>query len=270
MTLSTKQFQAVVWEYYRQHGRQLPWRSLVGGELNPYHVLVSELMLQQTQVTRVVPKYQEFLIAFPTIEALAGADLAQVLTLWSGLGYNRRAKFLWQAAQVVVAEHGGVIPDTRDELVVLPGVGANTAGAILAYAFNKPEVFVETNIRTVYLHHFFSDEVGVSDVQLRKKVSDTLEITNPREWYWALMDYGAHLKSTQPKHLHRALAHTKQSRFEGSARQLRGKALRLLAESPWSRQELELELADERASKVLDDLLTEGLIHYTNGVVSLG
>src|SRR6266550_351214 len=148
-----QQFHEAVWDYYREHKRIMAWRV----HPTPYSVLVSELMLQQTQVNRVLPKFQEFMLRFPTVISLADAPLAEVLRVWSGLGYNRRAKFLHAAAQVVVEKYGGVIPATFTELVTLPGVGKNTAGAVLAYAYNQPVVFIETNIRSVFFHHFFAD-----------------------------------------------------------------------------------------------------------------
>ncbi|HET9174252.1 MAG TPA: hypothetical protein VFN56_03145, partial [Candidatus Saccharimonadales bacterium] len=143
------EFRAVVWRHYEAHGRHdLPWRQPnAAGRFDPYAITVSECMLQQTQVSRVLGKYQEFLAQFPTVAALANADLGAVLRVWSGLGYNRRAKFLWQTAQLVLSSSSQQFPRSLPELVALPGIGANTAGAILAYAFNEPAVFVETNIR---------------------------------------------------------------------------------------------------------------------------
>jgi A/G-specific adenine glycosylase len=150
-------FQKTVWDFYRAHRRTMPWRV----EPAPYFVLVSELMLQQTQVSRVQSKFISFIRKFPTIEALAAAPLADVLGAWSGLGYNRRAKFLWQAAQDIQAK--GSFPQTVDLLMQLPGIGANTAGAIAAYAFNRPVFFIETNIRTVFIHHFFEPYIYLAE-----------------------------------------------------------------------------------------------------------
>lgn len=188
--ITGQDFHDTIWAYYHDHGRHdLPWRQMT----DPYAIMVSEIMLQQTQVSRVIPKYHEFLRQFPNVQSLAAARLGDVLRAWSGLGYNRRAKYLWQAAQAIADDFGGKFPDSRDQLVQLPGIGANTAGAILAYAFNQPTVFVETNIRTVYLHHFFADTEAISDVQIRKLLEQTLDHEQPREFYWALMDYGASL-----------------------------------------------------------------------------
>lgn len=194
-------FQQVVWDYYATHGRHdLVWRIPHEHGFDPYAIMVSEIMLQQTQVVRVVPKYQAFMAQFPTIQALADAPLADVLAAWSGLGYNRRAKFLWQAAKAVVEHYGGVMPRTVTELTTLPGVGKNTAGAIAAYAYNSDAVFIETNIRTVFIHHFFADDSAVRDASLEPFICQTVRAAretvgrSPREWYWALMDYGTYLK----------------------------------------------------------------------------
>lgn len=183
------EFQEVVWNYWREHGRQgLPWRE----EPSAYNVVVSELMLQQTQVERVVPKFLEFTEQFPDFSALASAPLSDVLIAWQGLGYNRRAKYLHELAKAVVRLDG--LPETLEELVKLPGIGKNTAGAILAYAFDQPVVYIETNIRTVYLHHFFADRFDVDDKELLPFIARTLDHSEPRAWYSALMDYGTFLK----------------------------------------------------------------------------
>jgi A/G-specific adenine glycosylase len=155
-------FQEIIWEKAHELYREMPWRD----NTDPYFVLVSELMLQQTQVDRVILKFELFMTTFPTIKDLANASLAEVLTTWSGLGYNRRAKFLHEAAQKVVADFNGAIPDNYDALVTLPGIGPNTAGAILAYSFNQPVVFIETNVRTVYFHHFFEDQRLIGNIRV--------------------------------------------------------------------------------------------------------
>lgn len=256
-----EQFQQTVWGYYNKHGRHdLPWRQFeADGSLDPYKALVSELMLQQTQVPRVIPKFAEFVQQFPTMQALAAAPLSDVLRAWNGLGYNRRAKFLWQAAQAVVSEHGGMLPDTSDALVKLPGVGANTAGALLAYAYNKPVVFVETNIRSVFIYHFFAGAQAVDDKDIADLVAQTLP-DNPRLWYWALMDYGTYLKQTVGNVNKQSRHYAKQSAFYGSRRQVRGQVLRELAAAARTRDDLVRLIADERLQSVLDDLTREGLV----------
>src|SRR5258708_5455020 len=178
-------FIQTVWAYYAAYGRHdLPWRRPeADGSFDAYKILVSEVMLQQTQVQRVIPKYHEFLRQFPTLRVLDNAPLGQVLVAWQGLGYNRRAKFLWQAAQMAGQDFGGHMLRDQKQLERLPGVGVNTARAILAYAFNEPVVFIETNIRTVFIHHFFKDETDIPDAAIRELVAQTLDHTKPRGWY---------------------------------------------------------------------------------------
>lgn len=238
----------------------MPWRV----NTEPYFVLVSELMLQQTQVDRVIPKFHLFMMAFPTIRSLAAAPLAEVLIVWSGLGYNRRAKFLHETARKVVADFGGVIPDTFDGLVQLPGVGPNTAGAILAYSFNQPVAFVETNIRTVYFYHLFKQDALISDTKLKEKVTETVDREHPRQWYWALMDYGAYLKKHGAGQIDRSKHYKKQAPLRGSVREVRGLILKALSGEDLTLRELTDKLPkDERFEKALTDLKKEGLIKQT-------
>lgn len=269
-------FQQTVWEYYLAHGRHdLPWRhTAADGSFDPYNIVVSELMLQQTQVPRVLPKFLSFTAQFPSFAALAAAPLASVLQAWSGLGYNRRAKFLWQTAQQVVAEYGGHLPQTRETLVRLPGIGPNTAGAIVTYAYNQPVPFIETNVRTVFIHHFFADHPEkVSDKLIDELVRTTLPSAHseisPREWYWALMDYGTHLKQTVGNLSRASTMYTKQSAFHGSRRQIRGQVLRLLGQAPHTIEALQQEIDDERLVPVLADLRAEGFIQQRGSQVRL-
>ncbi len=256
--------------YYRKSGRHdLPWRQTS----DPYRIAVSEVMLQQTQVARVIGKYKEFLKAFPTARSLANAPLRQVLLLWSGLGYNRRARFLQKMAQAVVAgspsslklrrAEEGKFPKTFDELLQLPGVGRYTAGAIMAFAYNRPMAMIETNIRTVYLHHFFKNSTErVSDAELLPLIEQTLDHKNPRQWYWALMDYGSHLKS-QGVHIHRKSAqYQKQAAFKGSLRQVRGAVVKILTTQSVTVSQLKKETGFEqdRIEQAVQSLFHEGLI----------
>lgn len=252
------EFQERVWGYYRENRRVMPWRE----DPRPYKVLVSELMLQQTQALRVIPKFDAFIYTCPDFASLAEMSLAEVLTLWSGLGYNRRAKFLHQTAQIVMHDYGGALPSTLDELVKLPGVGKNTAGAIMAYAYEQPVVFVETNIRTVYFHHFYPDSRElVSDKAIEALVEQTLDYENPREWYWALMDYGTYLKKTAGARLANSKHYTRQSPLKGSLREMRGRILKALIEGMIKENELrKMVQADERFERALSSLVTEGLI----------
>lgn len=263
----TDEFRLAVWEYYREHGRQMPWRE----DPSPYKVLVSELMLQQTQVSRVIPKFDAFMYTCPSIAVLAEKSLAEVLELWSGLGYNRRAKYLHQAAQTVLSDFAGTIPHDFDDLVKLPGVGKNTAGAIMAYAFQVPVVFIETNIRTVYFHHFYNDtHEPVSDKELGMLVNQTIDCEHPREWYWALMDYGAYLKSTAGGQLSRSKHYVKQSPLKGSLREMRGRIIRTLLAGELGRDELSERVeAGDRFEPALQSLLSEGMLEENGQVIGL-
>jgi A/G-specific adenine glycosylase len=200
----------------------MPWRETD----DPYRILVSEIMLQQTQVERVKVKYAEFLTAFPTVSDLAAAPLATVLQVWQGLGYNRRAIFLKRCAEEIVTYYGGHFPRSVAELQSLPGIGPYTARSVAAFAFGIAEPLIETNIRTVYIHLFFHDCLAVNDREIMPLIKATLDQENPREWYYALMDYGGMLKQSHPNPGRRSRHHTQQSRFEGSNRQLRSRILR--------------------------------------------
>lgn len=222
--------------YYVKNGRRsLPWRQTT----NPYRILVSEIMLQQTQVDRVVPKYKLFLKKFPTAQALAKASLSEVLLVWSGLGYNRRAKMLHHAAKALVRL--GQFPRTVEEIEKLPGVGPYTARAVAIFAFNTPEVCIETNIRTVFTHLYFPKKKLVSDKEIFPYIERDLRLSNiePRYFYAALMDYGSYLKKNGVRINHKSAHYTKQSKFEGSARQARAARLRALLHAGGSEAEIE-------------------------------
>lgn len=218
----------MVRRHFRLNGRMFAWRQTQ----DPYQILVSELMLQQTQTHRVEPKFAAFIAAYPTVAVLAQAPLRDVYALWQGLGYNRRARFLHAAAQYVVASCDGRMPDTYEQLLTLPGVGPYTAAAVAAFAYNKPVVMIETNIRTVYLHHFFPNTKDVPDSELLWLIQQTLPVRDSRRWYAALMDYGAYLKVTQPNPSRRSKHHTKQKPFSGSVREVRGAIMRLILNKP--------------------------------------
>lgn len=216
-------FRRTIWSFYRKNGRHdLPWRKTV----DPYKILVSEMMLQQTQVERVIPFYTKFLKQFPTAKALAEAPLSDVLAAWQGLGYNRRAKLLREAARELADKpRFGTRSDFVQELEKLPGVGPYTARAVAAFAFNADTVFIETNIRTVVIHRFFPERAAVSDTEIEIIVRAALPKGRAREWYSALMDYGSYLKRSGVKLNARSTAYAKQARFEGSVRQVRGAIL---------------------------------------------
>ncbi len=258
--LPTTQFRQLIWDYYRRHGRAMPWRDAP----TPYNVVVSEIMLQQTQVSRVMQKYPGFLQVFPDFAALASARVVDVLAVWQGLGYNRRALYLQKLAQAVVAEHGGRLPSDPAILRRLPGVGPGTAGSIAAFAFNQPVTFIETNIRRVFLHHFFANIAGVADSEILPLISQTLDPLSPRQWYYALMDYGSHLAVTIPNPNRRSRHYVRQSKFEGSDRQIRGAIVRLLLEFPvLTAQDVVNRFPEqdpERVVKILGELTKEGFL----------
>ena len=246
-------FENVIQQKANELYRTMPWRE----DTQPYYVLVSELMLQQTQVARVIPKFEAFIATFPSEQELASASLAEVLKLWQGLGYNRRAKFLHEAVKEIVKR--GIFPDTKEELIKLPGVGKNTAGAILAYSFNQPSIFIETNIRTVYIHHFFNDQFDIDDKQLIELLEQTIDHEHPREFYWALMDYGSWLKSNGVRNISSSKHYKKQSPLTGSLREMRGMIIRNLSNNV-GLNELK---ADTRFDQAVESLTRDGMI---NGV----
>lgn len=257
----------------------MPWRQ----DTRPYYVLVSELMLQQTQVDRVIPKFLAFIERFPDEKSLAQAPLADVLKQWQGLGYNRRAKFLHEAAKEIVKR--GSFPNDEAGLVSLPGVGKNTAGAIMAYAYNQPAIFIETNVRAVYIHHFFADQDDVDDKDIRKILEETVPWAEgkeqperrihsapgtmrktvglsygPQAFFWSLMDYGSYLKKQGIKPA-RSKHYVKQSPLRGSIREVRGQILTILSEGDSSMQFLEKRYeGDDRFSSALSGLVGEGMV----------
>jgi A/G-specific adenine glycosylase len=263
-------FREAVLSHYREHCRDLPWRRT----RDPYSLLVSEVMLQQTQVARVLLKYQEFLTVFPTITALSAAPTAQVLTVWQGLGYNRRALALQRAAQIIAREHQGVVPGLPVTLRRLPGIGPATAAAVCVFAYDTPLAFIETNIRAAFIQFFFQECVPVPDAAILPLVELTLDRENPRDWYYALMDYGVWAKKLYGNPSRRSRHHTVQSPFAGSNRQLRAAVLRaLLSATPAAMTPAEVQAslpppgADAtQIGAVLRELSVEGfLVRTVNG-----
>lgn len=253
--MQLSEFKKTVLDFYRLHGRSLPWR-----ETNEqYCIYVSEMMLQQTQVSRVLEKYPEFLRIFPSFETLAGADTRELLSVWQGMGYNRRALYMRDSARIIVSVYGGVVPRAEEDLLKLPGIGPGTAGSLRAFIYNDPVIFIETNIRRVFLHHFFPDSENISDRELFPLIESTLDRRSPREWYYALMDYGSILGKKLNANV-RSRHYTKQSRFEGSNRQIRGKIVRYLTKSETATQDELLTYigsTPERFQKILSDLQSE-------------
>lgn len=263
-----RMFREDIWNHFQEHGRSLPWRNTE----DPYRILVSEIMLQQTQVERVLGKYEHFVSAFPDFASLAEAHFSRVLELWQGLGYNRRAKALQQTARKVIDDYSGTLPDCQDTLKTFPGIGAATAGAIAAFAFRKPVVFIETNIRRVFIHNFFPECESVRDNQILPLIELTLDTCKIREWYYALMDYGVMLKQTVSNPNRRSAHYSVQSSFQGSDRQIRGNILKLLVKNQQlSEQDLcsALNEPPERVRGIVDTLVREGFLDRNGTHISI-
>ena len=259
-------FQQHVMEFYAAKGRHdMEWRHTD----DPYKILVSEVMLQQTQVPRVAVIYPKFIEKFPDIFALAKADHADLLTAWQGMGYNRRAWNLQKLARVIADEYGGKIPNDPAVLLTLPGIGPATSCSIAAFAFDRPVVFIETNIRRVFIHYFFEEDQAVDDRELLPLVSAMLP-ANSREWYWALMDLGTALKSAVKNPNQRSRQYTKQKSFEGSDRQIRGGVLKRMLDQKSGMPELFAEEMDEdpeRVRRIMDAMAGEGFFVREEGEI---
>lgn len=297
-TAAIVRFQNRIYDFYAKNKRDFPWRQTT----NPYYIFVSEVMLQQTQASRVVAKYNEFIKAFPDFEALSKASLRDIYVVWQGMGYNRRAKYLKESATIIVEKYKGILPRDVALLDELPGIGYNTACSICAFAFNMPVVFIETNIRSVFIDeifgsmsHFFTP-VGslpsrissgrasqvvqnehlrlskfekIHDNDILPLVEQALDHKNPHEWYWALMDYGSYLKKTIGNPSRKSKHYTKQSTFKGSDRELRGKILKLLSQKNQTEASLIKELSDDRVSEIINKLIIEGLLKKRNNILSI-
>ncbi len=261
-------FQSCVYDYYQSNKRDFSWRQTN----DPYKILLSEVMLQQTQTFRVAKKYDAWLAALPDFASLAKADFPTVLGLWQGLGYNRRALALHNVAKAVVSTHDGKLPNDVETLITLPGIGNYTAAAVCNFAFNKPTSLIETNIRAVYIHTFFHDQVDVHDKELMPLIEQTMDSKNPRDWFYALMDFGVMLKKQFKNPSRKSRHHTRQSKFQGSDRQIRGKILRiLLKQSEVSFDQLieTLQEDSERLMRITEQLIQDKLISKDNNQFQL-
>jgi A/G-specific adenine glycosylase len=230
-----KHFQKKILTWYEEHQRDLPWRKT----RDPYHILVSEIMLQQTQVTRVIPKFEAWLSMLPTVKELAVAPTVTVLTLWSGLGYNRRALNLKKTAQIISEKYDGRFPQNEKALMALPGIGIYTARAVLCFAFDQQVAVVDTNVKKVILTQLFRsfpEEIRLGDgssTQNDLKIDEKMIMTiaeqilphgKAYEWNQALMDYSSTVLKKEKIHI------PKQSKFIGSRRYYRGRVLKVLLE----------------------------------------
>ncbi len=265
-------FKKTVWDFYQENKRDFVWRQTI----DPYKILVSEIMLQQTQTYRVATKFPPFISEYPTFQALAQASTSEVLSLWVGLGYNRRALALHEIAKRVVSEHNGQLPNSVEILKTFKGLGHATASSIIAFAFNEPTEFIETNVRAVYLHTFFNNQDEVDDRELLPFVRATVDKQNPREWYYAIMDYGVYLKKLYKNPSRKSKHYKLQSPFEGSLRQVRGALVRLLLEcKQLTEQELLRKLFEvlpsckDLADKVINGMIKENFIKQNKDLLSL-
>lgn len=269
-----EEFTQRVWEQGRELYRDLPWRNTY----DPYAILLSEVMLQQTQVSRVLGRWEEWLDVFPTVEALASAPLPPVLELWQGMGYNRRALNLKRCAEELVANHDGMVPSDKKALLALPGIGPSTSAGVRIFAFRQPDMYLETNVRTVFIHELFPDEDKVPDKQLVALVEQTCpQDESVRDWYYALLDYGAHLKKTLPNPSRRSAQHKRQSKFEGSHRQKRAYLLRRVIDGVSNLGELSADLArteeaagrkapsSKEVASIMRELEREGFVFEQGG-----
>jgi A/G-specific adenine glycosylase len=265
--MEVDEFHTLIYSHYETEGRSFPWRKKSAG---PWGVLVSEIMLQQTQTGRVVSYWKRWMEKWPEPEDLSKAPLEEVLREWSGLGYNRRARYLRECAGVIVREFGGRLPKTQEELVKLPGIGPYTAGAIACFAWNRPTVFIETNIRAVFLHFFFTDRGEIHDREILPLLEKYLDRKQPRKWYWALMDYGAALKKLSSNPGRRSAHYARQSSFPGSFRQLRGSLLRALISGPARMEELrkrsEIKGEEQDFYRALKALEKESMVAEEGGI----
>ena len=259
-------FNSMIRDFYAENRRPMPWRD----EITPYRVVVSEVMLQQTQVSRVLQKFPGFIEEFPDFRSFADASLEEIIRAWQGLGYNRRAKYLQSIAREVMGRYGGVLPNDPAELITLPGIGKATAGSIAAFAFNQPALFIETNIRRVFLHHLFQNRTDVPDAEILPCVARMMDRKNPRDWYYALMDYGTFLSGQIPNPNRRSLHYSVQSQFAGSDREIRGRILKILLEYGAMRRPV---LSDRvlvepgRLEKILTNMIDENLLELNGDTI---
>lgn len=241
-----------VLSFYRKQGRHdLSWRKGITG----YSVLVSEIMLQQTQVSRVKEKYMVWMKKYPTLKALRGATLQEVLIFWQGLGYQRRAKALY-----TIGKEYSRIPTQYLKLLEMPCVGQYTASAVMAFAYDKFSTpMLETNIRTALIEEYYQDRERVDDTELASTLAritehEHVQKVGARTWYYALMDYGAHLKALHISHNSKSAHHTKQTPFKGSKRELRAKVLFAITHGVQLPK-------DEKVKTLLQELEEEGFIY---------
>jgi A/G-specific adenine glycosylase len=262
------EFKQIIYSHYEKNTRKFPWRE----NTSPWGVMVSEFMLQQTQVQRVVPFWERWMKHWPKVEDMAKASMKETLREWNGLGYNRRGYFLKKSAEIIARDFDGRVPGVPLSLLHLPGIGPYMAGAIPCFAYNYPAVFIETNIRSTLIHFFFPERTDVKDNELNPILNAVLDRKNPRKWYYALMDYGAMLKKNTENPGRRSAHYVRQSPFNGSFRQLRGKVLKaLVSMGPSKAEEIGMisKIDGEELYKVLGILEKEAMVCETGGIYSI-
>lgn len=267
-TPSISEFKEAIYSHFKEKGRTFPWRE----DPRPWGVMVSEFMLQQTQIERVIPYWERWMHLWPTPKALAKVSLEDALREWNGLGYNRRGRFLIECAQLITKKYNGKVPETPALLLPLPGIGAYTAGAIACFGYNYPSVFIETNIRASVIHFFFQGQEAVNDREIFPILKEALDRDNPRRWYWALMDYGAALKKVTVNPGRRSAHYTRQSPFQGSFRQQRGRIIKaLIFQGPATMLDLQKStgIEPEELYKVLDTLEKDSMVAETLGIYQI-
>lgn len=252
-----KKFQEKIFNWWKENKRDLPWRKTT----NPYYIMVSEVMLQQTQVTRTIQKYLEFIKKFPTLQSLASALPAEVLAIWSGLGYNRRALWLQQAAQQIIEK--GSFPETPKELEKLKGIGPYTARSILIFAMNKDYPTVDTNIRRILIAEGFAEE-STQEKELFQIAEKLAPKGKSRDWHNALMDYGSQVLTVAKTGIKPV---TTQKKFSESKRYYRGKIVKILIKKQKQTKEQllkECKLEEKELDEILELLVKDGLIVEIN------
>lgn len=246
-----RKFQNMIFDWWKLNKRDLPWRHTN----DPYKILVSEIMLQQTNVSRVLPKYKEFLKKFPHIRVLQKAVVSDVLRVWKRMGYNRRALYLKKAVA------SGKIPETEKELMKLPGVGKYTARAICVFAYKRDIAAVDTNIRQIITHFLFNDKPQKESI-IQDVADQLLPIGKSWEWHQALMDYGA---LEMPKLKVKKIKKSGGIPFKETNRYFRGKIIDVLREGPVD----EDILLDTYSASVIGGLIKDGLIERKSGMFQL-
>lgn len=296
-------FRQFISDFYKHHGRAFPWRETT----DPYAIWVSEIMLQQTQTERVIPKYNRFLQTFPTVQHLAKTSTQLLLDHWLGLGYNRRALNLKRTAEAIATQYHGQFPSNLETLLSLPGIGPYTARAIRVFAFNQPEALIETNVRTVFIYHFFSGiyhdtinfrlsglsgiRIGngipnektpieenyytkdeqIPDSQILPLLQQSLDPASPRSWFYGIMDYGVIIKKLIGNHSTRSRHYTRQSKFQGSHRQKRALILRTVTNGVGDLQQIITitHLPPEIVTQIINELSSEGFLVMSNSTIRL-